>query len=141
MRNLLFKLIIIIGFPLLSGCSVYMAANLPTKKDLAILNIGTDRDYVIAEFGAPVTSEPTEDGRKEIYSFVQGYDKANKVSRAALHGVADVASIGLWEVIGTSVETAYSGEKVSVRILFDKEGKIKESKILSVDKISAPPKS
>ena len=54
-------------------------------------------------------------------------------------GVADVASIGLWEVIGTSVEKEYSGEKISVRIIFDNEGKIKESKVLSVDKTTKKP--
>lgn len=128
------NVILIIGFSLFSGCSVYMAASQPTKKDLAILNTGTDRDYVIAEFGAPVVSELTADGKKEIYTFIQGYNKAVKVTRAAFHGMADVASIGLWEVIGTSVETAYSGEKISVRIIFDKEGKVKESSILALDK-------
>ena len=45
----------------------------------------------------------------------------------------------IWEVIGTSVETAYSGEKISVRIIFDNEGKIKESKVLSVDKTTKKP--
>jgi hypothetical protein len=60
------NVILIIGFSLFSGCSVYMAASQPTKKDLAILNTGTDRDYVIAEFGAPVVSELTADGKKEI---------------------------------------------------------------------------
>jgi len=139
MLKVLQSVVLVAGLIFISGCSVYMAASQPTKKDLTILNIGTDRDYVIAELGAPVISELTTDGRKEIYTFVQGYNKVSKVSRAAFHGAADVASIGLWEVIGTSVETAYSGEKISVRIIFDNEGKIKESKILSVDKATKKP--
>ena len=139
MLKVLQSVVLVAGLIFISGCSVYMAASQPTKKDLTILNIGTDRDYVIAELGAPVISELTTDGRKEIYTFVQGYNKVSKVSRAAFHGAADVASIGLWEVIGTSVETAYSGEKISVRIIFDNEGKIKESKVLSVDKATKKP--
>ena len=139
MLKIISNVVLVVSVSLFSGCSVYMAASQPTKKDLAILNAGTDRGYVIAELGAQVVSELTNDGRKEIYTFVQGYNKVSKVSRAAFHGVADVASIGLWEVIGTSVETAYSGEKISVRIIFDNEGKIKESKVLSVDKTTKKP--
>ncbi len=139
MLKIISNVVLVVSVSLFSGCSVYMAASQPTKKDLAILNAGTDRDYVIAELGAPVVSELTNEGRKEIYTFVQGYNKVSKVSRATFHGVADVASIGLWEVIGTSVETAYSGEKISVRIIFDNEGKIKESKVLSIDKTNQKP--
>jgi len=111
-----------------------MASTQPNKKDLTILKVGTDRDYVIAEFGAPVISELTSEGKKEIYTFIQGYSTPVKVSRATFHGMADVASIGLWEVIGTSVETAYNGQKLSIRIVFDKDDKIKESKLLIVEK-------
>ncbi len=71
------------------------------KKNLNVLNPGSSRNYVIAEFGAPVLSEYRDGTRVEIYTFQQGYPKWAKVSRAFGHGIADVASFGLWEVFGT----------------------------------------
>ena len=73
-------------------------------KNLNVLNPGSSRNYVIAEFGAPVLSEYRDGTRVEIYTFQQGYSKWVKVGRAFGHGVADVASIGLWEVFGTPLK-------------------------------------
>ncbi|RKL59378.1 hypothetical protein CKN54_09050, partial [Acinetobacter baumannii] len=36
----------------MSGCAVFMAGNQPSKKNLNVLNPGSSRNYVIAEFGA-----------------------------------------------------------------------------------------
>jgi len=64
---------LIVIFLNLVSCSVYMATKQPEKKDLSVLNIGTARSHVIAELGAPIISEETEDGKMDIYKFVQGY--------------------------------------------------------------------
>ena len=42
---------------LLTGCSVFMAAKQPPKKDLTVLNVGTPRNVLIAELGSPVHTE------------------------------------------------------------------------------------
>lgn len=117
----------------LTGCSVYMAANQPPKKNIAVLKPGTPRDLVVAEIGAPVTSEITTDGRKDIYTFVQGYGKLAKSSRAFFHGAADLFTIGLWEAVGTPVESAFDGKKISVRVLFDRDDRVAESDTLSIE--------
>lgn len=116
-----------------AGCAVYMATNQPTKKNLAVLKPGTERDLVIAELGAPVNSESVQEGEKEIYTFIQGYSKLAKASRALFHGTADVFTIGLWEVVGTPVEGALDGKRISVRVIFDANGKVKESTTLSIE--------
>ncbi len=118
---------------LLSGCAVYMATNQPPKRNLSVLKPGTERDLVIAELGAPVTSEKTEGGTKEIYTFVQGYSKMAKAGRALFHGTADLFTIGLWEAVGTPVEGAFDGKRISVRVSFDKDEKVVEAKTLSVE--------
>lgn len=118
---------------LLSSCSVYMATNQPPKRNLAVLRPGTERDLVIAELGAPVTSEKTSDGSKDIYTFIQGYSKLTKAGRALFHGTADLFTIGLWEAVGTPVEGAFDGKRISVRVTFDRDGKVKEAKTLSVE--------
>ncbi len=84
-----------------SGCSVFMAIDQPDKKNVDLFRVGTPRSVLLGEFGAPAVSE-TRSGRKyEIFKFVQGYSTGAKAGRALVHGAADVATFGLWEVVGT----------------------------------------
>ena len=66
----------------LGGCSVFMAAQLPDKKDLNVLKPGVPRSVVIAEMGAPSSYEELQGTRTEVYRFKQGYSTPNKISRA-----------------------------------------------------------
>lgn len=79
----------------ISGCSVFMAAKQPEKKDVDLLKEGTSRAMLISEFGAPVISEFRDGKRYEIFKFVQGYSTGAKASRAFLHGAANVVTLGL----------------------------------------------
>lgn len=133
MKNAIRLILTLIITAMISGCAVYMATNQPRKRNLAVLKPGTHRDLVIAEFGAPVTSEKTETGRKEIYTFVQGYSKMAKAGRALFHGTADLFTIGLWEAVGTPIEGAFDGKTISVRVDFDKDECVRESKTLSIE--------
>lgn len=117
----------------MSGCAVYMATNQPRKRNLAILTPGTERDLVVAELGAPVISESIADGKKEIYTFTQGYSKLAKAGRAMFHGAADVFTIGLWEVVGTPIEGAFDGKRISVRVIFDANGRVREAITLTIE--------
>lgn len=116
----------------LTGCSVHRAANQPSQKDTTVLRSGISRDLIIAEFGAPISSEDYEGGKKEIYSFIQGYSKGNKAGRAFFHGAADVLTLGLWEIVGTPVEGAYNGKKMTVRVISDSEGIVTSAETLSI---------
>lgn len=102
-------------------------------KNLNVLNPGSSRNYVIAEFGAPVLSEYRDGTRVEIYTFQQGYPKWAKVSRAFGHGIADVASFGLWEVFGTPTEAYFSGKETSYEVTYGQDDLVKalSSSILS----------
>ncbi|MEG0343459.1 MAG: hypothetical protein RR633_14850 [Acinetobacter sp.] len=116
-----------------SGCSVVMASKQPSKKNTTMLNTGIPRSLVVAEFGAPVISEMKEGKRYEIYTFVQGYSTASKVGRAFWHGAADVATVGLWEIIGTPTETVFNGKKMSYEIFFDQNDNIESYKLLTLE--------
>jgi hypothetical protein len=116
----------------LTGCSVYRASHQPGLKDMSVLTPGTSRDRVVAEFGAPIDSEPDGQGKKEIYTFVQGYSETAKTGRALFHGAADILTIGLWEAVGTPLEGAFDGKKISVSVVYDKNEKVESSKTLSV---------
>lgn len=102
------------------GCSVYMAANQPEKKDVSVFKKGTPRNYVIAECGRPVFTTEKEDGTKsDIFVFVQGYSKGEKTGRAIFHGVFDIVTLGLWEVVGTPIESAADGWQVKLEVEYD----------------------
>lgn len=114
-----------------SGCSVYMAANLPAKKAIELFRPGTPRALLLAEFGAPAVSEKNDEGSKrEVFVFEQGYSKGAKVARAIGHGVADVFTLGAWEIIGTPTEAAFDGKQMAFDVTYDDSENIKTATIL-----------
>ena len=111
---------------LISGCSVFMAAKQPGKLDVSLFSIGTYRALLLAEFGLPVVSEMKDGKKVEIFKFKQGYSSGSKAGRAVFHGVADVFTLGLWEVIGTPTEGAFDGTDMAYQVTYDKDEKISE---------------
>ncbi len=101
------------------GCSVFMAANQPDKRDLTVLKEGMPRSQVIAQLGAPATTEKENGKRTDIFSFIQGYSTGTKSSRAVTHLVLDVFTIGLWEIFGTPIETSFDGDRVTATVVYD----------------------
>ncbi len=79
----------------LAGCSVFMAAQLPDKKNLDVFKPGVPRQVVLAEMGLPSGYENRDGVRSEVYKFKQGYSQPARVSRAVLHGTADILTFGL----------------------------------------------
>ena len=104
-----------------SGCSVYMAANQPGQKDLALLTKGQPRAKLIAEFGQPLHTEIKDGVRKDIFQWQQGYHPGVRAGRAAGHAVASVATLGLWEVVGTPVEGYMNGTQLSAEVTYDRD--------------------
>jgi hypothetical protein len=102
-----------------SGCAVYMAAHQPDEKDLSVLSVGQPRARLIAELGPPVSSQYDKGVRTEIFSFTQGYSGGAKAGRAILHGAADVATLGLWEAVGTPTEGYFNGTQLSAQVTYD----------------------
>ena len=102
-----------------------MAAKQPDKKNVSVLREGNRRSLILAEFGHPITTEKTEEGRTDVYKFTQGYSSGAKAGRAMAHGAADVLTLGLWEVIGTPTEAAFDGREMAVEIQYDKDDFVK----------------
>ena len=118
---------------LISGCSVFMAAKQPGIKDVDLFRAGTSRSMLLAEFGTPAVSE-IRDGKKfEIYRFVQGYSTAAKAGRALFHGAADVVTLGLWEIVGTPTESAFSGNELAYEVSFDENDRVDQVIVLKKD--------
>ena len=117
----------ILGLTLLamSACSVYKASNQPDKKNMSVLSAGTPRSNVIAELGAPIWSGDKNGEKTDMFAFKQGYSKGAKVSRAFFHGAADIVTIGMWEVVGTPIETVADGTDIKVEVTYDEHESVK----------------
>ena len=130
-RYFLFVALIALFVVPVSGCSVFMAAKQPTAKNIELFKIGTPRDELIAEFGAPYISEENDGKQVEMFLFVQGYSKAVKTSRVIFHSVADVMTFGLWEIVGIPTEMAFNGNKMAFHVSYDANDHVDEVNILS----------
>lgn len=141
MKNINKGLYLIFLLVLVSACSVVMAAKQPSRKDLSVLTKGVDRSRVIAELGPPIHSEVKDAKKVDIFSFTQGYSGGAKAGRALFHGVADVFTLGLWEVAGTPIEGAASGTEVKVEVNYDSTDRVDNINVYSgkekVDEASA----
>ena len=130
MNNTIKYITIIVLTGLLTGCSVFMAAKQPSKKNLNVLTVGYPRALLIAEFGSPINTDFKDGNRTDIFSFRQGYSKGAKTARAVGHGVADVFTLGLWEVVGTPTEAVFDGEETAVEVTYDSNDKVIRSSVL-----------
>ena len=122
----IFVAVCLVLFASAYGCAVHSAATQPDEKDINLLRAGTPRAMILGEFGTPVNTEIRDGKKTDIFSFIQGYSTLTKSGRAFFHGAADVMTLGLWELIGGSVEGAYDGEKVSFQVTYDEKDLAKE---------------
>lgn len=125
--SLLLSLIVLSS---LTGCAVVKATNQLTAKDLSVLNKNTPRATVIAEQGKPVMSEVKKGEQVDVFNFVQGYSQVAKTARALGHSVADVMTLGLWEVVGTPIEGVANGEVNQVEVHYNKKHRV--SKVVAL---------
>ncbi len=133
--------VVVFSFVLLlsSGCAVFMAANQPDKKNVDLFTVGTQRSMLIAEYGAPTESENRDGKDYDTFRFVQGYSTGTKVGRAVFHGVADVLTIGLWEVVGTPTEAIFDGDHMAYEVSYDEEDRIDQVTVLKIPAETAGP--
>jgi len=101
------------------GCSVFMAARQPEKKDLSVFTIGTTRGQVLAELGEPAKTYFIDGRKTDTFLFRQGYSRGAKWGRGILHATADLFTLGLWEAVGTPIELYADGNEVLVDVHYD----------------------
>lgn len=107
---------------LLSACSVGMAMSGKENPDLGAVRVGASRGEIQLHLGTPVNTVTHKDGsRTDIYEYEIG--NAPSAGRAIGHGVMDVLTLGIWEVVGTPIE-AVQGDKYQATIKYDKQDKV-----------------
>ena len=110
----------------LSACSVGMALSGEQNPDLGAIRIGAQRGEIELHLGSPVQSATLEDGRRaDVYQYQVGNEPS--AGRAIGHGMMDVLTLGLWEVVGTPIE-GVQGETYHATITYDRDDKVVEIK-------------
>ena len=113
------------------GCSVYLAAHQPDPKDLTVLEQGTPHHNVTAELGSPIWSVDRNKDKVEIYKFKQGSSsKSVRLGRTLFHAIADVFTLGIWEIPATVIEkVGLSGTDMTAKVSYDAEGRVQTSEL------------
>ncbi len=108
-----------------------MATQQPEKKDVSLFKKGTPRSILLGEFGYPI-AQTEHDGKKwDIWKFTQGYGGGAKAGRAVGHAAADVLTLGLWEVVGTPIESSANGNNVAYEVAYDMHGNVSDVILLT----------
>ena len=114
---------IVISLFCLCGCSVGMALSGKEEPNLGAIRVGSTRGEVEMHLGSPFTSTSLEDGmRIDIYEYEIGNEPS--AGRAIGHGVMDVLTFGIWEIVGTPIE-GVQGEKRQLTIKYDADDHVK----------------
>jgi hypothetical protein len=122
------KKLILVGIILITGCSVFMAAK---KEGVSTEDISQcrTRSCVLSRGGVPIKTEKNEQG--EIIETYTVQAPKGSTARAVMHGVLDVATLGIWEVAGTPMEGAMGSKKYySIKVTYDKDENIKKVELL-----------
>ena len=99
----------VITIVFLSGCSAVMAGKRSTcRGNSKVLIVGNNRLMVEAELGEPDMCSTLENGKKKVVYRMDpdAHSKGGRNAAVAGHLVADVLTLGLWEVVGTPTELA-----------------------------------
>jgi hypothetical protein len=88
------------------------------------------RSSIKSQQGVEVLStEKSEDG--EIIEYYKVQEATGSSARAAMHGILDIATLGIWEVAGTPIEGSMGEKKFySIKVYYDKDENVKKLELL-----------
>lgn len=111
----------------LTSCSVMMAAK---KEGMSVTQVQTlrTRSQLISSGACLIKSERLISG--ELCETYQIQNKRGSAARAFMHGVLDVSTCGLWEVIGTPIEATKTKEYYCIRVTYDENEYIRRVELL-----------
>ena len=119
----------IIAGILLSGCSVVMASKHRGVDVAEIMDCQAEACFLALRDTEVLATDEAEEGKLVTYRSLQ---KRGSSGRAVMHGLLDVATLGIWEVAGTPIESSKKKEKFYVyNVAYDSEGSVIKSVIES----------
>ena len=117
---------------ILEGCSVGMAMSGKKQPELGAVRVGVSRGEIELQLGSPVEIREVNGKRVDIYEYEIGNEPS--AGRAIGHGVMDVLTLGIWEVVGSPIE-GVQGEKKRLMITYNDD-----DTVASVGSFQAPKK-
>ena len=106
----------------LTGCGAVMAGKRSVSRGNAnVLMMGQQRQMIEAELGAPDMVSKIEGGKTRVIYRMDpdAHSRAGRNAAVAGHLVADVLTVGLWEVVGTPVELAAQDQMHTYNVLYN----------------------
>ena len=103
----------------LNGCAVVMASK---KKGVSLDEVSQcrTRSAVLAKSGVEIIDTNKDDDGNIVYEDYLIRKKTGSTGRAVMHGFLDVATLGVWEIVGTPMEGHYNKDThIPVRIHYD----------------------
>ncbi|MES2252462.1 MAG: hypothetical protein V4482_02095 [Pseudomonadota bacterium] len=116
----------------LNGCSAVMAGKRSTYKgDPKVLTTGQTRMTVESTLGAPDMSSPLEGGKRRVIYRMDpdAHSRGSRNAAVAGHVVADILTLGLWEIAGTPTELAAQDEMHNYIVTYDAAGVIESVEV------------
>ncbi len=110
MRNLFSLLVLGAAMVALPACSVVMAAKGDGGVEPQKLSRCHTRGCLLAAGATPVSDKTNSQGRRVAETFT-AHVPTGSAARAAMHGLLDVSTLGIWEVVGTPIEAVKNKRK------------------------------
>lgn len=106
----------------LVGCSVGMALSGKKEPSLGAFRVGSTRGEVELQLRSPVSSVSNPNGtRTDVYEYELGNEPS--AGRAIGHGIMDVLTLGLWEIVGTPIE-GFTGSTHRITIVYGPDDRV-----------------
>ena len=116
---------------LITGCSVVMSG---TKSGTSVKEISSSktRTSLIAHYGVEIVdTERDPENHHILYEDYLVQKPKGSTWRAVMHGALDVATLGLWEVVGTPVEMSMGGKSyVPIRVYYNEDEEVERLEYL-----------
>lgn len=128
MKSQILRVVVVLalGFSL-GACSVVKASKKRGVDVAEIMNCRTESCILILKDTEVIETVETEEGKVVAYRSLQ---KQGSTGRAVMHGILDVATLGIWEVAGTPIEGSKSKEKFYLyKVAYDHEGNVLKATI------------
>jgi hypothetical protein len=108
-----------------AGCAVYLAHKGHPGTHLEALGAGTSEQKVEHELGTPSSSEPLGAGTR-LSTYRVELTKQPNQSRALVHFILDLATLGIWELPGSIYELRSGHGKGDVGIVYGPDDHVLE---------------
>lgn len=114
--------VVLLALGLTPGCSVGMALSGEENPDLSVVRVGATRGEVELQLGPPIETRSGRNGERiDTYEYEIGDEPS--AGRAVAHGVADIVTLGFWELLGTPIE-AVQGETYQTKVTYDSRDRV-----------------